>query len=136
MMKSLMQMDNLSKAELLCRLFPEELENLHNAIKKQCDYFLQNETAFREGWQQKGFFTAEFWYTLVQSAYNPIEKQKEICKRSRWFVDQFFDGYNSIFTIYCLIEYADAIECNAGLRQAIHLLFGNEKLLSITLNEN
>ncbi|WP_312074870.1 hypothetical protein [Chryseobacterium sp.] len=49
-MKALDKMDNLDKAGLLCKLFPAELENLQNAIKKQCDYFLQNETAFREGW--------------------------------------------------------------------------------------
>lgn len=72
-MKALDKMDNLDKAGLLCKLFPAELENLQNAIKKQCDYFLQNETAFREGWHQKGFFTAEFWYRLVQNAH--ITKQ-------------------------------------------------------------
>ena len=73
-MKALHKMDNLDKAGLLCKLFPEELENLQNAIEKQCGYFLENETAFREGWYQKGFFTAEFWYRLVQNAKNGINK--------------------------------------------------------------
>jgi len=41
-MKALHKMDNLDKGELLCRLFPEEMANIQNAIKKQCEYFLQN----------------------------------------------------------------------------------------------
>ncbi|MGV0755342.1 hypothetical protein [Empedobacter brevis] len=72
-MKALHKMDNLDRGELLCRLFPEEMANIQNAIKKQCDYFLQNETDFREGWFKGGFFTADFWYWLVQNAHRVIE---------------------------------------------------------------
>ncbi len=136
-MKALNKMDNLDKGALLGGLFPEELQNIQNAIEKQCKYFLQNETAFREGWHKGGFFTAEFWYRLVQDAHKEIEKnQDQLYKRPRWFADHFFDGHNSLFAVHCLIEYADTDECNPQLKQAIHLLFGSEKLLQITLNEN
>ena len=111
-MKALHKMDNLDKAGLLCKLFPEELENLQNAIEKQCGYFLENETAFREGWYQKGFFTAEFWYRLVQNAKNGINKNEPLWKRPHWFTDHFFDGHHSIFAIHCLVEYADEEQCN------------------------
>ena len=134
-MKALNKMDNLDKAGLLCKMFPEELENLQNAIEKQCDYFLQNETAFREGWYQKGFFTAEFWYRLVQNAKNGIGKNEKLWKRPHWFINHFFDGYHSIFAMHCLIEYADDTQCNPNLKQAIHLLFGSDKFLHITLND-
>ena len=135
-MKALNKMDNLDKGELLCKLFPEEMRNIQNAIQKQCEYFLQNETAFREGWYQKGFFTAEFWYRLVQTAHKEIEQNHDkLLKRPRWFADHFFDGYNSLFALYCLIEYADNEECNDNLKQSIHLLFGSEKFLQITLND-
>ena len=59
-MKALHKMDNLDKAGLLCKLFPEELENLQNAIKKHCDYFLHNETAFREGCIKRDFSPLNF----------------------------------------------------------------------------
>ena len=134
-MKALHKMDNLDKAGLLCKLFPAELENLQNAIKTQCDYFLQNETAFREGWYQKGFFTAEFWYRLVQNAQKGIDKAEPLWKRPHWFTDHFFDGHNSIFAIHCLIEYTDDAQCDPQLKQAIHLLFGSDKFLQITLND-
>ena len=134
-MKALHKMDNLERAGLLCKMFPEELENIQNTIKKQCDYFLQNEIAFREGWYQNGFFTAEFWYRLVQNAQKGTDKSEKLWKRPHWFIDHFFDGHNSIFAIHCLIEYAQTEDCKPNLKQAIHLIFGNEPLLKITLND-
>lgn len=59
-MKALHKMDNLDKGELLCRLFPEEMANIQNAVKKQCEYFLKNEITIREGWYQKGFLPQNF----------------------------------------------------------------------------
>ena len=47
----------------------------------------------------------------------------------------FFDGHNSIFAIHCLIEYTEDAQCDPQLKQAIHLLFGNDKFLQITLND-
>lgn len=136
-MKALNKMDNLDKGTLLSKLFPEALQGIQNAIEKQCGYFLQNETAFREGWHQKGFFTAEFWYRLVENAHKTIEKNdRQLWKRPNWFADHFFDGHNSLFTVHCLIEYADSEDCNLDLTQAIHLLFGSEKLLKIIPNDN
>lgn len=135
-MKALNKMDNLDKGALLSGLFPEELPNIQNAIEKQCGYFLQNETAFREGWHKGGFFTAEFWYRLVQDAHKEIEKNQDIlCKRPRWFADHFFDGHNSLFAVHCLIEYADTEECNPKLKEAIRLLFGCDKMIVIEVNK-
>ncbi|MBW7891580.1 MAG: hypothetical protein H3C48_11265 [Chitinophagaceae bacterium] len=132
-MRPLKQMNNFDRGELLCRLFPEELANTLDSIERQCKYFQKNENAFREGWQQKGFFTASFWYNLVQDTYKRINRQqKELSIRPRWFADQFFDGHNALFTVYCLIEYAAETGCSYKLRQAIHLFFGEEKLLQLT----
>jgi len=134
-MKALNKMDNLDRGTLLSGLFPEELQNIQKAIEKQCDYFLKNETAFRAGWHQKGFFTAGFWYSLVKHAYEEIKRNEgKLSKRPRWFADHFFDGHNSLFAIHCLVEYASDRHCNTKLKQAIHLLFGSDKLFVITKN--
>ncbi len=135
-MKALNKMDNLDKGQLLISLLPEELENMLQCIEMQCDYFLQNEIKFREGWNKNGFFSAEFWYRLVREAKNAISNnQQKLSKHPRWFADQFFNGYNTLFTIYCLIDYTDIDQCSIQLKQTVHLLFGSEKLLQITLNE-
>jgi len=135
-MKALNKMDNLDRGELLGRLFPEQLESIQNFIGKECEYFLQNETAFRQGWPKAGFFTAEFWYRLVEEASKEIERnQDKLWKRPRWFADHFFDGYNSLFAVHCLIEYAETKECDPQLKEAIHLIFGCDKIIVTALSK-
>lgn len=135
-MKALYKMDNLDKGELLCKLFPEEMGNIQETVKQQCNYFLQNEVLFRKGWNKKGLITADFWYRLVQDVHKVIEKHEDkLLKNPRWFADHFFDGYKSIFVIHCLIEYRQTEECTPDLKETIHLLFGSEPLLTINLND-
>ena len=65
-MKALDKMDNLDKAGLLCKLFPAELENLQNAIKRNATTSCKNETAFREGWYQRDFLPLNFGTRLAE----------------------------------------------------------------------
>lgn len=135
-MKAFEKMDNLDKGELLCKLFPEELENLQNAIKEQCEYFLNHEATFREGWTKNVLITAGFWYKLVQNAHKGVVKnENKLWERPHWFIDYFFDGLNALFAIHSLIEYADKEYCNPHLRLAIHFLFGEQKMIVINLND-
>ncbi len=50
-------------------------------------------------------------------------------RSTRVFSDQLFDGYNAIFLTNCLIVYADGEECSPKLKEAIHLLFGHDKMI-------
>ncbi|MYY43986.1 hypothetical protein [Elizabethkingia anophelis] len=133
-MKAFNEMDNLDKATLLFNLFPHELKNLRNAVQQQCNYFLENEKAIREGWQSKGFFTAEFWFMLVKSANN-YSSRNRLIEKPEWFIDHFFDGYIVLFTTHCLMEYTDDTQCYAELKRAIYFLFGDERILKITLEK-
>ncbi|WP_024566312.1 hypothetical protein [Elizabethkingia anophelis] len=127
------RMDSLERGILLCKLFPEELKNIQGVIKKQCDYFLENEIKLRENWHNAEFLTADFWYTLVRNANQSIERNEgKLWKKPKWFADHFFDGYNSLFAKHCLIEYANGDDCNTNLKDAIYLFFGREPLLEIT----
>lgn len=131
-MKALKEMDNVDKGELLCKLFPEELENIQLYIKYQCEYFLENESEFRQKWIPNEVMNADLWYTLVKNTDEYITKYKsQLFKKRRWFSDQFFDGINVIFTMHCLIEYSQKTNCNAKLQLAIRLLFGIERVLKI-----
>ncbi|MBL7706769.1 MAG: hypothetical protein JNM21_14580 [Taibaiella sp.] len=132
-MKALYKMNNLEKGKLLIALFPEELENMQNAIQYQCSYFNKNEIIFRKGWSANGFFTADFWYNLVHYANKGISKNPNLWKRPHWFVDQFFDGINAVFTINCLLEYAEQEECDYYLKKAIYLFFGVDKVIAISI---
>ncbi|WP_412468800.1 hypothetical protein [Pedobacter sp. KLB.chiD] len=128
-MKALQNMDNLDKGLLLAKLFPEELNNIVKAIKAKCEYYQNNEIEIRAQWNEKGFCTADYWYSLVAHAQIAIEKnQSTIWKRPRRFADQLFDTYRSIFPIACLIEYAGQQHCDYNFKLAINLLFGDRKL--------
>jgi len=129
-------LNNLEKGRLLADLFPEQLENICKEVLKQAEYFLENEEHIRAHWAGS-IVTDNFWYSLVQNA---VRRTKEcgnrLYKNHRWFSDQLFDGYDAVFTIYCLVVYATKAECNYRLRYCIYLLFGEEKLLDLTQKEN
>jgi hypothetical protein len=135
-MKALHKMDNQDKGELLTRLFPEKINDLQNAVKTQCEYFKKHELSIREGWQRNPMFTADFWFQLVESANNNVKKYgKQVYGKPSKYGNLLYTWYNAIFTIHCLIEYADSEDCTPELKQAIHLLFGSDKFLQITLND-
>ena len=127
-MKALYRMDDLDKGKLLFALFPEELENIKDAIKVQCDFYFKHETAIRKTWNEKGFLTADFWYRLVYSANDNLQRNKgNMWKKPKIFADYFFDGNDSLFTKDCLLEYAESKDCDYYLRLTIQLLFDMEK---------
>lgn len=130
-MKALYKMSNWEKGKLLIGLFPEELANIQNAIKQRCDFYLKEEVTIRKEWNKRGFITDDFWYRLVQVANNAIaENQSKYIKKPNWFIDQFFDGHNTLFTIHCLTDFANGNECDYYLKDAINLLFNDDKIFA------
>lgn len=128
-MKPLNKMNNVEKGRLLADLFPEQLENICNALAQQAEYFLKNEEHLKKTWVQT-LITEGFWFELVRNAEKRAEKYgTKLHKNHRWFADQLFDGYDAVFTIYCLVEYASKAECDYKLRYAIYMLFSSEKLV-------
>ncbi|KKO89192.1 hypothetical protein AAW12_24010 [Sphingobacterium sp. Ag1] len=134
-MKTLNQMNNLDRAYLIANLFPDELKNLTDFIKKEADFFQDNREQIFKNWSEK-HITAELWYNLIAFFERRYEKNRtRLYRNKKTFRDQLFDGYDALFAIHCLIKYADEQNCSSELKQAIHLLFGNRKLLTLTLNE-
>lgn len=132
-MRALQDMNNVDKAYLLARLFPDEREALTGVALQQVELFIQQEQAVRDMWKDT-LITAEFWYDLVRSTQRIIRNQGTGLYRSaRVFSDQLFDGYNAIFMIYCLIGYTQGEACPYKLKQAIHLLFGEYQLFTIAI---
>lgn len=135
-MKDFNNMNNWDKGDLLIKLFPDEVTNLLHAIKCQCDYFTEHETAIRDGWTERGFVTANFWYMLVSNTQKNLKSNTGKCKnRKKWFADNFFNGLDALFSAHCLILYAEETACNPNLRQAINLLFGKERIIQMELPE-
>lgn len=134
-MKTLNQMDNTDKAYLLAKLFPDELQGMTEFIKIEAELFIRNrEQVYRE-WTVT-HIDANRWYDMISNFERRYDKNgTRLYKNKRTFRDQLFDGYDALFTLQCLIEYAEGRHCNQQLRQAIHLFFGNQKFIKITLND-
>lgn len=129
-------MNNVEKGYVLAKLFPEILKELTAFIQQETERFKEHEQYMRSIWVDKTLITSDFWYALVDNTANLLKRHNVMLHKSpRVFSDQLFDGLNAIFLTNCLIEFAEKEECDRHLKQAIHLLFGQDKMIVITPNE-
>lgn len=134
-MKTLEKMGNVEKGKLLADLLPEELPNIVQYIEKEVQHFLKNEEEIKSRWMAT-LVASDFCFRLVRHVEKSIKQcGSRLYKNHRWFADQLFDGYDAIFTIYCLGEYAEKEECDFKLKQGIHFLFGDAKLTLTNLKQ-
>ena len=132
-MKALKEMNNVEKAHLLAKLFPEAIKELALFVGEECERFKKHEKYMRSIWADKTLITANFWYGLVDNTERILKRHKVMLhKNPRVFSDQLFDGYNGIFLTNSLVEFTEREECTAKLKEAIHLLFGTKKIILIT----
>jgi hypothetical protein len=132
-MKTLERMNNVEKGKFLADLLPEELPNIVLFIQQEAQRFLQDEQRIKSGWTAT-LVTVDFWYGLISNIERSIKQcGSRLHRNHRWFADQLFDGYDALFSIYCLVEYSAKEECSHKLKQGIHFLFGETKLI-VTAN--
>lgn len=135
-MKALKEMNNVEKGYLLAKLFPDTLKEMTLFIQQEAERFREREEYMRSIWADKTLITADFWFGLVENTEHIIKRHNVTLHRSpRVFSDQLFDGYNAMFITNCLIEFAEKQECETKLKQVIHLFFGENKMIEITINE-
>ena len=129
-MKALNEMNNVERRYLLAKLFPQNLKDLTVFVQQETERFRAQEEYIRSIWADRTLVTADFWYALVSNTEQVLKRYNVMLHRSTLvFSDQLFDGYNAIFLTNCLIEYADREECSPKLKEAIHLLFGHDKMI-------
>lgn len=107
-MKTLKQLINVEKAKLLHEWFPEEIPAFLDTMQGICEAIRQDEAHYRDHWQD-GLMNFDFWLTLAGQAEGIIKQyRKRMYANQRLFADQLFDGYQAIFSIHCLSQYAMA----------------------------
>lgn len=132
-MKTLNQMDNLDRAYLLANLFPDEIKNLTDFIKKEADFYHDNKEQILKDWTAK-HITAELWYNLIDFFERRYKKNgTRLYKNKKTFRDQLFDGYDALFSINALVNFTAQPQCSKKLKYAIYLLFGDNLLVTIDL---
>lgn len=132
-MKPLERMTNTERAYLLAQLFPDRLQEMTNFIKKEAELFIANKDDVYQKWNEM-IIDADFWYRLIANFERRYTKNgTRLHRNKQTFRDQLFDGYDALFSIHALIHYSEQAECPLKLKQAIHLLFGEQKLVLIDL---
>lgn len=99
-------MTNVEKGKLIAEFFPEEIAGILEAIENQHYIPVENKDRYTENWD-KGLITVEFWYALAHDVFSRITRQRKALSKSRRFADQLFDGDNALFTIDCIVMYAN-----------------------------
>lgn len=134
-MKPLHQMNNLERAYLLARLFPEELKALTEFIKKEAELFISNRDQIYSQWTEK-HINADLWFDFIDNFQHRYSRNgTRLYRNKRTFRDQLFDGYDALFTIHSVIQYTYQEQCGQELKHAIYMLFGSQKLININLNQ-
>ncbi|REC79454.1 hypothetical protein DRF60_06420 [Chryseobacterium elymi] len=132
-MKALTEMDNIDRAYLFAKLFPDQLQDITEFIKTVTDEYTKNEDFVRSVWTGDPV-DIDTWYGLVANfRYRYTANGTRLYKNCRVFRDQLFDGLDALFTIDALLKYTTQARCDDELRQAIHLFFGEHKPVLVNL---
>lgn len=123
-MKSLEQYNNMDKAELLFRLFPEEIPQIVDFIGLMSLTVLEDQERGRAKWKN-GLFTFDLWISWAKEANDKVAKYgTRLYNNKRLFTDQLFDGYVACFTNHCIQVLITTMQHkNARFIHAVHMLY-------------
>lgn len=105
-MKPLNKLNNLEKGKLLAALFPDEIKGMLNTISAIYKMLTENREQVEKDWDN-GFMTAGQWYRLAEMCNEALTINRDKPYSTGRFAQEFFDGYIAIFTIDCVMKYAD-----------------------------
>lgn len=101
-MKSLEELNNSEKAQLLFDLFPDEIPSLVEFMEQVCATVLEETEQGRQSWKD-GLITYDFWLYLAEHIRLVIGKYgKALGWNGRLFSEQLFSGQHALFATYCL----------------------------------
>jgi hypothetical protein len=104
-MKSLHNLTNIDKANLIHQLFPQEIPSLLEFISSMCITIKEDQELNRKKWDN-GFITFEYWLHLTSQVESKIEKRSSIyIKNPKAFSEQLFENHLALFTNHCISVY-------------------------------
>ncbi|OJZ01270.1 hypothetical protein [Sphingobacterium sp. 40-24] len=133
-MKTLYHMNNLDRAYLLARLFPEELKELTDFIKKQAELWRKHRPEIEKKWIEKNIDVSVWYDYIANFERRYLKNGTRLYRNKKTFRDQLFDGYDALFSMHATINYTQQKECSQELKYAIFMLFGSRKIVDININ--
>lgn len=73
-MKALNEMNNVQKAYLVAKLFPDTLKQLIVFIQQETERFRERDEYMRSIWSDNTLITADFWYGLVDNTEQILKR--------------------------------------------------------------
>lgn len=124
-MKAVNEMNNVERGKLLADLFPSEVQGILDAIPLIYKMLSDNKEEIADNWEN-GMITFDFWFSLANRIDGIISKEGKQLLKSRRFSDQLFDGYNALFTIDCIVKYAEKERKGSNFYHMVNALFNYE----------
>lgn len=124
-MKSLEKLNNVEKGKLLADLFPSEIPHIIDFISTMYCNLTDNETVVKKDWNN-GMIHVEMWYRIAKDVQHAINSNSRVIQKSRCFADQLFDHYNALYTIDCIVKYADMERKGSNFYHLVNALFNFE----------
>lgn len=81
-MKALKEMNNVERAYLLAKLFPDTLKALTVFVQQETERFRTQEEYMRSIWADKTLITADFWFGLVGNSERILKQYNVMLHRS------------------------------------------------------
>ncbi|WP_394678749.1 hypothetical protein [uncultured Sphingobacterium sp.] len=133
-MKTLDHMNNLDRAYLLARLFPQELKPLTEFIKKEAELWHKHRAEIEEKWNEKDIDVSIWFDYIANFERRYLKNGTRLYRNKKTFRAQLFDGYDALFSMHATIHYTEQKECSREFKYAIYMLFGDRKIVDINLN--
>lgn len=124
-MKALNEMINPEKGKMLAELFPGEIEGMLNAIIKMRNTMAESKEEIVANWDNP-LFTVEFWYRLATEVSRIVDKEKDRLLNPRLFAEKLFPGFHAVFTIHCIMTYANIERKDTKFWHLANALFNYE----------
>lgn len=122
-MQPLYKLTNIEKAELLFKLFPDEIISVIEFSKELTQSIVDNSEKMKTS--ANLLHSTPFWFELANNAKRKFETYgNRLAESSGLFSDQLFNGYDSLYASYCLHQYIISEKCtNRKFKDAVMLLF-------------
>ncbi len=123
-MGPLNKLSPVQRANLLFDLFIEELPTYVLFTKELTKSIIDNPSKLKEEAIDK-MHSTDFWWELAKNADRVFDQYGDkLSQQSSLFIEELFQGYNSIYAVFCLHQYIHSEQCkNRKFKTAVMLFF-------------
>jgi hypothetical protein len=130
-MKQLEILTNVDRAKLLHELRPLPIKDYLEYAKGLIGYLQAHQKEIEPTWTND-MFSFQYWLSLALDVEKRIERYgDQLCKSSRLFSDQLFNGMLALWSADALLKYTETTECkDTKFKHLATGLFGSTKVLT------